>query len=199
MSQSLLVDALTAGAIVVTPNNRLARDVALRFDASRRAQGLMAWNAANVVPWTLWLERLWLDVLAADASDGRVLVSAGVAQELWHAVIAAERHNLLNPRGAARYAMDAWTTFHGWRASNETAQAVAARGYGDDVTAFGRWCDRYEQRLDALGAIDPAQLPDALTRFVFTVAIPTLLFRLMSDFGRLPRVDARLLIAFFGG
>jgi predicted permease len=34
---------------------------------------------------------------------------------------------------------------------------------------------------------------------VFTVAVPTLLFRLMSDFGRLPRVDARLLIAFFGG
>jgi len=29
--------------------------------------------------------------------------------------------------------------------------------------------------------------------------VPTLLFRLMSDFGRLPRVDARLLIAFFGG
>jgi predicted permease len=34
---------------------------------------------------------------------------------------------------------------------------------------------------------------------VFTIAVPTLLFRLMSDFGRLPRVDARLLLAFFGG
>jgi len=45
----------------------------------------------------------------------------------------------------------------------------------------------------------PRTASDALTRFVFTVAVPTLLFRLMSDFGRLPRVDARLLIAFFGG
>src|SRR5436189_116194 len=45
----------------------------------------------------------------------------------------------------------------------------------------------------------PRTASDALTRFVFTIAIPTLLFRLMSDFGRLPRVDARLLIAFFGG
>ena len=34
---------------------------------------------------------------------------------------------------------------------------------------------------------------------MFNVAVPTLLFRLMSDFSRLPRVDARLLIAFFGG
>jgi predicted permease len=45
----------------------------------------------------------------------------------------------------------------------------------------------------------PRTASDALTRFVFSVAVPTLLFRLMSDFSRLPRVDARLLIAFFGG
>jgi malonate transporter len=40
---------------------------------------------------------------------------------------------------------------------------------------------------------------DALTRFVFAVAIPTLLFRLMTGFSHLPRVDGRLLIAYFGG
>ena len=40
---------------------------------------------------------------------------------------------------------------------------------------------------------------EALTQFVFAVAVPALLFRLMSDFSRLPPVDARLLIAYFGG
>jgi hypothetical protein len=45
----------------------------------------------------------------------------------------------------------------------------------------------------------PTTISDALTRFVFTVAVPALLFRLMSDFSRLPPVDARLLIAYFGG
>ena len=40
---------------------------------------------------------------------------------------------------------------------------------------------------------------DALTRFVFAVAVPTLLFRLMSGFSRMPPMDARLLIAYFGG
>lgn len=44
----------------------------------------------------------------------------------------------------------------------------------------------------------PKPVADALTRFVFSVAIPALLFQLMSDFSRLPPVDARLLIAFFG-
>ena len=45
----------------------------------------------------------------------------------------------------------------------------------------------------------PKSISDALTRFVFAVAVPALLFRLMSDFARLPPVDARLLIAYFGG
>jgi malonate transporter len=45
----------------------------------------------------------------------------------------------------------------------------------------------------------PRAVTDALTRFVFAVAVPALLFRLMSDFSHLPPVDARLLIAYFGG
>jgi predicted permease len=55
---------------------------------------------------------------------------------------------------------------------------------GYALSRWGRW---------------PKVVSDALTRFVFAVAIPALLFRLMSDFSRLPPVDARLLIAYFGG
>ena len=43
----------------------------------------------------------------------------------------------------------------------------------------------------------PPLLSDALARFVFGVAIPALLFGLMSDFSRLPATDARLLRAYF--
>jgi predicted permease len=39
---------------------------------------------------------------------------------------------------------------------------------------------------------------DALTRFVFALALPALLFRMMSDLSRLPPVDSRLLLALFG-
>ena len=44
----------------------------------------------------------------------------------------------------------------------------------------------------------PKPVSDSLTPFVFAVGIPALLFRPMSDFSRLPPVDPRLLIAFFG-
>ena len=45
----------------------------------------------------------------------------------------------------------------------------------------------------------PRAMSDNLSRFVFSVALPAMLFRLMSDFSKLPPVDARLLVAFFGG
>lgn len=54
-------------------------------------------------------------------------------------------------------------------------------GYG--LSAWARW---------------PKAVSDALTRFVFSVAVPALLFRMMSDFSHLPPTDARLLLAFFG-
>jgi predicted permease len=40
---------------------------------------------------------------------------------------------------------------------------------------------------------------DALSKFVFAVALPALLFPMMADLSRLPAVDARLLAAYFGG
>jgi malonate transporter and related proteins len=55
---------------------------------------------------------------------------------------------------------------------------------GYALSRWGRW---------------PKVVSDALTRFVFAVAIPAFLFRLMSDFSKLPPVDWRLLIAYFGG
>ncbi len=45
----------------------------------------------------------------------------------------------------------------------------------------------------------PRSMSESLSRFVFTLAFPALLFHLMSDLSKLPPVDARLLIAFFGG
>ncbi len=44
----------------------------------------------------------------------------------------------------------------------------------------------------------PASMSANLTQFLFTAALPAMLFRMMSKLSQLPPVDARLLIAFFG-
>ena len=48
------------------------------------------------------------------------------------------------------------------------------------------------------GAGWPKAASDALTRFVFSLAVPTLLFRMMADFSKLPTPRPALLVAFFG-
>ena len=45
----------------------------------------------------------------------------------------------------------------------------------------------------------PTVMADSLNKFVFAVAMPAMMFRLMSDFSKLPPVDVHLLGAFFGG
>ncbi len=48
------------------------------------------------------------------------------------------------------------------------------------------------------GAHWPKSVADALNRFVFQVALPAMLFRMMSDMSNLPPVDSRVLLAYFG-
>ena len=45
----------------------------------------------------------------------------------------------------------------------------------------------------------PRSMSENLSQFVFSVLLPAMLFRLVSDYSKLPPVDARLMIAFFGG
>ncbi len=54
---------------------------------------------------------------------------------------------------------------------------------GYSLTRFGKW---------------PASISEGMNRFVFNVALPCMLFRVMSDFYKSPPVDFRLLLAFFG-
>lgn len=71
-----------------------------------------------------------------------------------------------------------------WHLVGLTAPLFALVALGYALTAWWRW---------------PPAVGDALTRFVFAIAVPVLLFRLMSGFSNLPPVDPRLLFAYFGG
>lgn len=58
---------------------------------------------------------------------------------------------------------------------------LAILGYG--LIRWGKW---------------NKSVADGLTKFVFSVALPAMLFRMMCNFSKQPPVDARLLVAFFG-
>ena len=54
---------------------------------------------------------------------------------------------------------------------------------GFSLTRFGKW---------------PASISEGMNRFVFNVALPCMLLRVMSDFHKSSPVDFRLLFALFG-
>jgi probable DNA repair protein len=162
MSRSELTEALAAGAWVVTPNERLARECSLRFDALQRASGAVAWLAPRALSWSAWLDRLWLAALAGRAvPDPRTLISPDLAGELWRSCIGTGSPDLLNARGAAREAGWAWTLFHAWRDAGEGDPALAKSGSGE-VASYLRWAGKYRAQLDALDAMDHASLPDVI-------------------------------------
>ena len=156
-------DALGEGSTLVTPNNRLARRLVTRYDNAQRDMGRRAWVAGRVLPWQSWLNSLWLDVLAASALPGpRELISSSAAGHLWGRIVAQETPELLDTRGAAAQAADAWALFHAWRRPDDHFQPWSRAGIGDDAETFAQWAQRYASTLAERGLVDPAQLADVL-------------------------------------
>ena len=160
---SFHLEALADDSTVVTPNNRLARDIAARFDAKQVAAGARAWRAPDVLPFGPWISRLWRTALAAGAvASPPALLDEAAARALWHTIVARHGRDWLNAHGAALHAADAWSTFHRFRDERETLAATAATALADDAIVFGVWASRYASHVASIDAIDDAQLPDRL-------------------------------------
>lgn len=153
-----LLQALRAGATVVTPNRRLARAVKREFDLAQVAAGARVWTAVDVLPWGAWLDRTFAD-LARHEAPVRVL---SPAQELalWQQAIADSpvAHALLDTAATARVARDAWAQQRGWRLD----LAGWRSGLHEDAKAYLGWVSRFEARCEAGGWLSSSALPDAI-------------------------------------
>lgn len=162
--------SLASGTTVVTPNKRLARRLAALHDHAQRAAGRAVWVAASVVPWNAWLERLWLDALASGSvSDPPRLLTSTHTAHLWSRIVTREAPALIDQRGAAELAIDAWKLVHGWGAGGPSWRAWS--GGDDDCAAFARWADDYLRDLARAKGLDAAQLPDWLAAIAPGVAV----------------------------
>ncbi|HEY7902817.1 MAG TPA: PD-(D/E)XK nuclease family protein [Casimicrobiaceae bacterium] len=167
-------DALDGGATVVTPNNRLARVLAARHDRAQIAAGLRVWPTPSVLPWQAWLASLWQEALAANAwTKPFTRLNAAQATRLWEIAIEQDALDLVDSRGAAERAAEAWETFHAYANPGEATSQFM--GGGDDAAAFARWSQRFARAAADLDAADAAQLGS----------------RLVDAFPRMPRLATR--------
>ena len=159
-----LLRALASGAIVVTPNRRLARAIVALHDRGERDAGRVVWPAARALPWDAWLQALWQDaVLSGAAPEELRLRSPLQAAHAWRRIVAEHATPLVDPDGAAALAAEAWSLIHAWGEGGESWRAWAGSDADDDDrAAFARWASRYARALAADRAVDPAQLADRL-------------------------------------
>ncbi len=166
-----IVDALAAGATVVTPNNRLARHLKDRHDRAQLRAGKAAWPSARALPWEAWLGALWTDALDAGAFDEPfALLNPAQSRRLWEQAIEADGTDLLDPRATAVRAQRAWQVFAAHARAGESPSQWM--GGEDDAAAFARWHRRYLRACHDAGARDLATAAEALA--TAAVRLPSL-------------------------
>src|SRR3990170_8681348 len=104
-----LAQGHAARTSVVTPNLRLAAALRRDFDARQMAQGLAAWEAADILPLPAFVERLYEDALYSELALPILLTSAQ-EQALWEDVVRGSEAGaaLLSAPPAAALAREAW-------------------------------------------------------------------------------------------
>lgn len=161
--QEAVLAALDAGAVLVTPGERLARAARLAHGEARHAAGAAAWERPQALAWRAFIEGLYDS--AADAalgSPGRTLprrIAAAAVESRWEQAIraSAEGTPLLQPAATARDAARAWELITAYRLPLERIAA------GDeDARAFAAWAEQFMAASHAGGWLEDARLTDWL-------------------------------------
>ena len=164
-----LAEGHAAGITVVTPNARLARALTRDFDDFQTGKDLSSWEAADILPFGAFVERLWEDALYGPVGEAAgesfpLLLTPAQEQHLWEAILADS--GLLAVSQAAAQCRDAWRLAHQWRIRIDAAGS-------DDAAAFVEWSREYERRTRH--DTDAARLPDLMLGNLDRVKTPKLL------------------------
>jgi ATP-dependent helicase/nuclease subunit B len=151
------IDALLGkGAMVVASSERAARSLTAAYHRARRAEGLSAWPAPNILDWESFVRAAWLE----RTPDPRMILNPQQEQSLWAEIVAAEGAQawLSGPlHRIAALAMDAHRLLcsHAPRFLRLAARA----GWQQDAAAFSRWLAAFEGSCRAQGVVSSARLP----------------------------------------
>ncbi len=149
------------GALLLTANRRLARELLRQYDALQQSRGHEVWERGTILPWGAWLHDSFRRLLELGFSEQTVL-SPEQSRLLWEQVIrhaaSADEVAMLRPGAAARSAEDAWQLIHGWR----IARAALATWATHESEQFLHWADAYLEQCEQSGWVDAARLPDIL-------------------------------------
>lgn len=144
-------DELEAGALLLTPNNRLAQ-IILQAWGEAQAENSGAWQLPAVHSLSAWLESCWLSLLDLQYRPtlAGTVISPQQEQLLWQLVIQASHP--LPPGSLPQQARQAYRTIQQWQISQPQLAC-----YGLEPNApFAIWIENFRQRLQGLHLITRA-------------------------------------------
>ncbi|HZE59388.1 MAG TPA: hypothetical protein VE085_02425, partial [Burkholderiales bacterium] len=166
-----LAEGHAARITVVTPNRRLAHSLLLEFDDYQIARGLNSWEAADILPFGSWVERLWEDALYSDLGESLpLLLTPAQEQHLWERILA--KSGLLIVPQAAAQCREAWRLVHQWRIGTTHAS-------NEDAQAFAQWSSLYKKQTR--DDVDAARLPDLMLAHLAKLKFPSLVVAYAFD------------------
>jgi len=158
--QAALAQHIADGATVVTPNRRLALALRRDFDDVQAAKGLAAWDTANILSFSAFVERTYDEALHSDIAAGLpLLLTPAQEQAMWEEAIGASEWGgdvLIAAAQTAVQCREAWQLAHEWR----IAGALGAWEGNEDTRAFTAWSRAYARRCEREGNTDTVRLPD---------------------------------------
>jgi probable DNA repair protein len=152
------IDAwLRGGGLVVTASERAARALAAAFHRARRAEGLSAWPAPDILDWNSFVRTAWED----RSLDSRLLLNPMQEQSLWAGIAGAGEHMatlLEGPRHRlAGLAMEAYELLSDY--APRFLRAAARAGWQQDTEAFSGWLTAFDDACRAGNLLSPSRLP----------------------------------------
>ena len=163
-----LLERTPSALWVVTSNQRLARSIAHEFDIRQAKRSLGVWETPKIFPFGAFVAELY-DAAQHDPDLTGLCAPLTPAQEraLWESVVADGELAVLSFTATANLASNAWRQAHQWDIASRVRRYTA----GADTRAFVAWATEYQRRVDAIGAVDPAQLPDIVRGLICSGAV----------------------------
>lgn len=153
---------INAGTTVITPNRRLALALKEKFNQDQISQKMAVWVTADVLPFTAFIERIYLDALyARQSSRLPLLLSTVQEQALWESVIQSSEtgKELLRIPQTAQSVREAWQLAHAWQLINHLGDFYP----NEDGRVFLDWAESYQNRTAHKQQADQARICDLIT------------------------------------
>lgn len=147
---------LEDGTLLLTVNNRLARELHRRYDRQQAAAGKRVWPTPDITPWSAWLRRGYEELLDSGFTR-RVLLNSHQEHLVWEQIVRSGRQ-LLRPAAAARTAGQAWQLVHEWRLNEQQLESHGS----DETLVYLGWQRAFDQRCRRQQLLSNAELPGLL-------------------------------------